>query len=674
MGASTEEPQFRLMTAIYRMYAPIARATGHQLNVTFVTCHNGNTVTIPVLRALARYLDPRRSLAFAIGCLVFALSIGLAGVASFWVDHIVRADLLDLRSRQLNTAANDIADELNLSFALRLQSVRALTAMLVTELHDENQPTLRKMIKNLRLTSPEFERISVADAQGRVLASTHSGVEGTCVADRPWFVLGMKQAKTGTIQVASTVEGRSHAAIGGTPGHFVDLIASVINSKREIVGVIRIQLSERWLLDLAGSLGEKLRTETGTKALLLDQDGTVLVGPMSLKGKRFEPAIEATATEVPARAVEAPAGTVGRVPQLEPFADGSGFMTARAIPGASDALHALGWSVVLLQPLQKATQGASVLQSQITTILLGLGALAALLGGLLARRMTRDLGAIARSADAIRNGTAQSIAVPPGSSEAARLGRALDELLTSLQRERGALRSLNAELDQRVAARTREIERLGGEARYAAVVRERLKIARDLHDTLAHSMMAMVTEIRLLKRIAATDPSAIAEELVHAEETATQGMKEARAAIAQMRFNPVRDAGLAAALGDLAKQFAERSGITVDYTSDAPAGTFADERAETMFRIAEEAMRNVERHARATRVAISLHAAGGGHSLSLTIDDDGIGFDAEAAHPGHYGLAGLREQARLIGARLIIRSEPQQGTTITVELGPDRDS
>ncbi len=100
----------------------------------------------------------------------------------------------------------------------------------------------------------------------------------------------------------------------------------------------------------------------------------------------------------------------------------------------------------------------------------------------------------------------QKIAVPAGRNEAARLGRALDELLTSLQRERSALQTLNAELDQRVAARTREIERLAEQARYAAVVRERLKIARDLHDTLAHSMMAMLTEIRLLKRAFGDQP------------------------------------------------------------------------------------------------------------------------------------------------------------------------
>jgi signal transduction histidine kinase len=319
-------------------------------------------------------------------------------------------------------------------------------------------------------------------------------------------------------------------------------------------------------------------------------------------------------------------------------------------------------------PLEDATQRARILQARIAAVLLGLGLIAALLGMLLALRITRGLDAIARSADAIRAGAAREIVVPRGRNEAARLGRTLDELLTSLQRERSALQELNAELDQRVAARTREVERLAEQERYAAVVRERLKIARDLHDTLAHSMMAMLTEVRLLKRLANADPGALAEELTRAEEAAHQGLKEARAAIAQMRFNPVRDSGLAAALDDLVRMFSERSGIPVDFTTDVQPGAYADERAESLFRIAEEALHNVERHANATRVTISLREPAGGNGLTMTISDDGIGFDPEATRPGHYGLAGLREQALLIGASLAIQSAPQMGTTIRVAL------
>jgi signal transduction histidine kinase len=617
---------------------------------------------------LARFLDPRCSLASAIGWLLVALSIGLVLVASVWVGDIVRTNLLDQGGRRLERTADRITAELNLNLALRLQSVRALAALLATELRDENRSTLRTSLENLQRASPELEWIGLADRHGRILAATGGVVEGASVADRSWFALGLEGSRIGDVRLASKT---ARAANDGASGPFVDLIASVIDGRGDTIGVIGTQLGRRWLLDLAGSLSDELRGTAGAEALLLDQEGTVLIGPAGREGRHWESSPETAAAVAPRAAVEPPGANAERPSRVERLADGSRYLVARTTPAAGDAARPLGWQVVVIQPLQEATERASALQRRIVAVLLGLGLLAALLGVVLARRVTRDLDAIARSADAVRRGSTQRIAVPAGRNEAARLGRALDELLVSLQRERGALQTLNAELDQRVAARAREIERLAEQERYAAVVRERLKIARDLHDTLAHSMMAMLAEVRLLKRIAATDPAALPEELTRAEETAREGLKEARAAIAQMRFNPVRDIGLAAALGDYVKLFVERTGIPVDYTTDAQAGAFADERAETLFRIVEEALRNVERHAGATHVTIALRVPPGGRGLTLTIADDGVGFDAEAPHPGHYGLAGLREQAQLIGAELAIRSAPQEGTTINVVLPPE---
>ena len=214
---------------------------------------------------------------------------------------------------------------------------------------------------------------------------------------------------------------------------------------------------------------------------------------------------------------------------------------------------------------------------------------------------------------------------------------------------------------------------MADQARYDALVRERLKIARDLHDTLAHSMMAMLTEIRLLRRVSLTDPAALQDELARAEETAHEGLREARAAIGQMRFNPVRDAGLATALSDLVKLFVDRTGIQTEFSATATSSAFADRRAEVLFRIAEEALRNVERHSGASKAAVTLMGSGDDHEVAMTITDDGIGFNPDAQFPGHYGIAGLHEQAQLIGANLTILSAPQGGTRITVSLPRSRD-
>jgi signal transduction histidine kinase len=249
---------------------------------------------------------------------------------------------------------------------------------------------------------------------------------------------------------------------------------------------------------------------------------------------------------------------------------------------------------------------------------------------------------------------------PGGLDEVAQLGSAFAKILGDLQQERD-------ELERRVAVRTREVQRLAEESRYAAIVRERLKIARDLHDTLAHSMMAMLSEIRLLRRLQAHDPLAVAAELAHAEEVAHDGLNEARAAITQMRLHAVRETGLGPALSNAFERFIDRTALSGEFSADAEAARFGDERAETLLRMAQEIFRNIERHARATRVTVKLQITNG-RQLELHVEDNGIGFDPQAVPPEHYGIVGLREQAELIGAVLLIESKPNQGTCFSILL------
>jgi signal transduction histidine kinase len=162
------------------------------------------------------------------------------------------------------------------------------------------------------------------------------------------------------------------------------------------------------------------------------------------------------------------------------------------------------------------------------------------------------------------------------------------------------------------------------------------------------------------------DPGAVAEELVRAEELARTGLQEARSAISQMRVNAVRDTGLGPALSREFDRFVDRTGVAGEFSADAESARFADERAETLLRMAQEALRNVERHSMATRVSIKLETRAA--QLELKIEDNGVGFDPDAPRPEHYGTVGLREQAELIDAELCIDTAPQLGTKIRVRL------
>jgi signal transduction histidine kinase len=177
----------------------------------------------------------------------------------------------------------------------------------------------------------------------------------------------------------------------------------------------------------------------------------------------------------------------------------------------------------------------------------------------------------------------------------------------------------------------------------------------------------MLSEIRVLRKLQLQHPESLQDELARAEQVAQAGLNEARSAIAQMRVNSVRDTGLGPALAHAVERFKNRTTLEIDFSADPAAARFGDQRAAVAFRIAEEALRNIERHASASRASVALRSPESGQ-LQLEIADDGIGFDTTLAHPGHFGLVGLREQAQLIGALLDIDSAPGRGTRLRLTL------
>ncbi|MCW2273378.1 PAS domain S-box-containing protein [Rhodoblastus acidophilus] len=204
------------------------------------------------------------------------------------------------------------------------------------------------------------------------------------------------------------------------------------------------------------------------------------------------------------------------------------------------------------------------------------------------------------------------------------------------------------------------------EARVNAVMRERLRIAHALHDTLVHSLVALSPQIRLIRKTAGLDaPTRLMEELAFAEQAVRDGLSRARAAIADLRSHPLEPEGLGAALEGLARRFADRTGVHVLVDLDARVKSLGPEVADTFYRIAEEGLRNAELHAQPTSVGVTLAVDENG-AATLVIDDNGRGFDPNQPPSGHYGLIGIRERAEMIGAQFNLASAPGVGTRIVV--------
>ena len=596
-------------------------------------------------------LDPRLHLAAAIGWSVFVVvSLAALGAATF-AAHEAEARARVDTERLLAQFATQIRDAMTMNVATRRSIVQATAGQIVAS-SDRGDEALRRNLEALQAQFPEFTWLGVADERGRVIAATGGIAQGADVASRPWFQQGRQRPFLAEVHQTLPLDKLVPRATDGLPLRFVDVAVPLTQAPGRSVGVLAAHLSWAWIEQMQADLLRGLDTRRQLQLVLAGEDGTVLVGPHEWLGRQLPASAE--------------------------LSQGGEFLLGRhAEPRASDG--GLGWTVVVRQDVAQALAPARATRQAVFVSVLLAGLIAAAVSVQVTQLLTRRLAGLAVQAQAVRSGARRALSVPGGNDEITRIGATLAEVVDHLQQEKQALQTLNAELDARVAERTARIERLADVARHAAVTRERLRLARDLHDTLAHSLMALLTQIRLVRKLRARLPeNELEAELARAEDVAASGLAEARAAITQMRHNGVRETGLGPALQELLARFRERSGVAATLQADSAAAGLADERAETVFRIVEEALHNVERHARAQAVTLCLGPApaqagsvadadaGAPVRLQLELADDGVGFDPALPRPGHYGLCGIHEQAALIDARLDVRSRLGQGTRVVL--------
>jgi signal transduction histidine kinase len=615
-------------------------------------------------------MDPRRSLVAGIIWLVAGLAASFAAVASLWVGRVAREIVVQQHVRRLAVETDQLGSDVGQAVYARLQALNSLKA-------GGGAAASAATFDRLQRAFSDLDWITLADAGGVVVASDGTIASGASVSAARWFRAGLNGPWIGMIGGSRPT---SRTPLLG------DFAAPLMGADGRVIGVVAAHLTWRWAAHDVRRLSAALDPSGSAQTLVLDREGVVAVGGDDVRDRRWDgvvldqaPPIEPAATDPVAAnaqvgdssdahlALESANFAPSGMPRFERLADGRTVLVARAAVRFAAAPSAAAWVVQLSESKPQVYQRANALAARILWISACLGAATALLGALGARHLTHRLRRLTVSAGAVGRNEMARIEVPNGRDEVAQLARVFAKILDDLRQERSELLTLSSELERRVAVRTREVERLAEESRYAAIVRERLQIARDLHDTLAHSMMAMLSEVRLLRKLEQHDPAALPEELVRAERVAHEGLNEARVAIAQMRVNSVRDTGLGPALAKAFDRFRDRTGLSGEFNADPAAARFGDERAEILFRMAEETLRNVERHAMATRIEISLATLDDAH-LNLRIADDGVGFDPGVSRPGHFGLVGLHEQARLIGAQLRIDSAPARGTAVSIRL------
>jgi len=215
------------------------------------------------------------------------------------------------------------------------------------------------------------------------------------------------------------------------------------------------------------------------------------------------------------------------------------------------------------------------------------------------------------------------------------------------------------------AAVATENSRLFAEAKEKAILEERQRLARELHDSVSQALYGIALGARTARTLLDRDPAQAAEPLDYVLSLADAGLAEMRALIFELRPETLETEGLLPALSKQIDSVRARHGLEIEAEwCDEP--DFPYEIKETVYRIAQESLNNIVKHARARRVDLRLSC--GEDEIVLEVGDDGVGFSSEETFPGHLGLRSMRERAMRLGGTLQVESTLNQGTRIRAHI------
>lgn len=552
------------------------------------------------------------------------LFVAVAGAA--WVASLprLRRNLVDDRL----LLARTIAHSLDVTISSSLQTLGRLSAEL-----PESPAEAAARLRAFRFQSPFGEASYVVDGHGAVIAADPADARPLPPA---W--LGYHEAVTPLVQ---------------TPGSTGRAVVAIVQPFTRPGGDYYLVSEMNPRSSFLNAFLKDLNADPTIHVVVIDENGRVVASPdpaqvfQTLPGSgEFSDRIRA---HRPLVVEDGPAAfTPGAAPQPA--------LTVMA------PLQFAAWGVVIQQPNASAFSGLRATGQGLLVAGLGLAVMGVLVARTLSRSVVSPIQQLSQQADAMREGDLSTPIAVAGDFEIEKLARTLDEARSRLRATLDELQAFNVRLEEQVAARTRVIVQQD-EQRKALVRRllnatedERRRLARELHDEIAQ----LLTVIQLsLHRIDLDTP-----EMRRASELLTRTQQEIHRIIYDLRPSLLDDLGLPTAMKSYAQDNLVRHGLSVNLEIDE--GLPPRPEIETViFRIYQELVTNILRHAKAEQVSIELYERDG--TLVLAVEDDGQGFDPEAKSDGA-GVTGMRERAALVNGTIRFDTEPGMGTHVVVEI------
>ena len=200
-----------------------------------------------------------------------------------------------------------------------------------------------------------------------------------------------------------------------------------------------------------------------------------------------------------------------------------------------------------------------------------------------------------------------------------------------------------------------------------AALHERERLARDLHDTLGHALVTLTVQLEAAQRLQATDPARATALLAELQKLTRSSMEDLRRSLANLRTSGLGDRLLTESLRTLCAEAGKRFGVVIDCQVAEGADALPPAVAEVLWRVAQEGLTNIEKHAHAHRVQVNLAIQP--KEVVLRVSDDGAGLPCGAEDKlGHYGLRGLRERVEGLGGAFTVAPAGTNGTVIEARI------
>lgn len=558
------------------------------------------------------------------------------------------------------SAASAVASHYDEELTLDLEALQRLASAVGATIGDADLGPERRAVRAAYEQLRHRERIFLLDSERNLLAAEPAG------ARAPAGALALAE------EVLRSGRPRMSGLVVEDEGPAIHELVPVRDWRGGVVGVVggTFRPVQRGFERMLGHLK---RGETGV-AELLDERGTVLASTV--------------------------AGRVGRSAECGLSLHGMVKTRAPTSMECADCHRAQGVvgvktsEVLTLAPLGSAPWAVAVRQKTwealpthgVTPWYVVAGALVFQLGLALifawgaARSVTGPVGVLTSEAERIARGELAWPIPDLGGDEVGRLGKSLDGMRENLRALVGRVEKANAELEGRVAERTRELNEANAQLKEREEARgqllrkiitaqedERKRIARELHDDTTQSLAVLAMGIE-----AAQDAirSGRTPRLDEVKAVTVHTLEEVHRIILDLRPSVLDDLGLLSAIRWYAERQLQTRGISVRCEFGELSRRLPGEMETALFRMCQEVLSNVGRHAQASAVLVQVGIEAG--ELRIEIEDDGKGFDPAAvakrdARP-HWGLMGIRERAEILGGTAEIDSAPGQGTRVAVRI------